>query len=76
MNISDIIEKYAKNEIFIEVLADAYDSEVGICWRGYVTWKEGGRWLKEDCGCTADWLKSFNLGLTFINEYFEHGKRR
>ena len=70
MNVPETIEKYAKKEIFIEVLADGYKTEIGICWRGYVSWKEDGRWMSQDCGCISDWSEAFNLCLTFIHEYF------
>ena len=67
MNIPDIIRSYSKKEIFIEVIADGYKLEgVGICWRGYVHWKEKGNWAKEDCGCYPEWEDAFKSSIKFI----------
>jgi hypothetical protein len=55
LNIAAVIRSYSDKGIFIEVLADGYKLEgVGICWRGYVYWKENGEWIEEDCGCFPD----------------------
>ena len=67
--ILETIEKYSNMGFYIEVLADGYKIEdVGICWRGYVSWKEDGEWVSDDCGCLPNWLDSFNLTVELIEE--------
>ncbi len=70
LNIPDVIRSYSDRGIFIEVLADGYKLEdVGICWRGYVYWKQDDKWVEEDCGCYPNWIDAFNSSIKFINDW-------
>jgi hypothetical protein len=70
LNIPAVIRSYSDKGIFIEVLADGYKLEdVGICWRGYVYWKQNGEWVEEDCGCYPDWIDAFNSSIKFIHDW-------
>lgn len=65
-----IITKYANKNVYIEILADGYKIEgMGVCWRGYVHWKDNNKWKSEDCGCASDWGISFSLCEDFIEKY-------
>ena len=69
-DIPAIIKKYADMNIYIEVLADCYKiADMGICWRGYVYWKQDGEWMSEDCGCAPDWEDAFNGAIKFIHDW-------
>jgi hypothetical protein len=67
--VTDIINEYSAAGIYIEIIADGYKTEHGICWRGYVHWKEDGEWLEEDCGSYLEWIDAFNNVLTWIKMF-------
>ena len=74
IDVIKIINEYSKKECYIEVLADGYLLEqVGICWRGYVRYKESDKWFSEDCGCYVDWDKAFKSAVEF-SEYLKENK--
>ena len=58
----EIILKYARLGIYIEVMADCFNfatdrnapSEQQVCWRPYVNWLQDGEWTSNDCGCHSD----------------------
>lgn len=66
--IPETIEKYAKQGIFIEVIADWF--KIGdVCWRGIVHWKEDGDWKSDDMGCQDNWEKVFKSCVDFADNY-------
>ena len=70
MTVQQIIKKYQDEEIFIEILADAYKLEgLSVCWRGVVTWKVETGWISEDVGCHNDWDKIFKSCVDLIENF-------
>ena len=69
LDIPALIRTYSDKGFFIEVLADGYKLDIGICWRGYVHWKQNEEWVEEDCGCFTEWLDAFNSSVNFINDW-------
>ena len=70
LNITSVIRSYSDKGIFIEVLADGYIFEdIGICWRGKVTWKQDDKWVDEDCGCFPEWIDAFESSIKFIHDW-------
>ena len=70
LNIPDVIGSYSDKGIFIEVLADGYIFEdIGVCWRGKVTWKQDDKWVDEDCGCFPNWIDAFESSIKFIHDW-------
>lgn len=68
-DIANVIHRFAKNNIHIEVLCDAYKLNMSVCYRGYVTYKEGDNWIAEDMGCFGDdWDKAFNESVKYATE--------
>jgi len=69
MKIPDIIEKYAEEEILIEVIADGYKlNDIGLCWRGYFYYKKNNEWIEEDCGCYLKWKDAFKSVVKTIKQ--------
>jgi hypothetical protein len=70
IDILQTIKTYASKNIFIEVLAYGYKLEdVGICWRGYVYWRENDKWMEEDCGCYPEWEDAFKSAVKLISDW-------
>ncbi len=70
LNIPAVIRSYSDKGIFIEVLADGYIFEdIGVCWRGKVTWKQDDKWVDEDCGCFHNWIDAFESSIKFIHDW-------
>lgn len=66
------IEKYARQNIFIEVIPDGYKLEgVGLCWRGIITWKSNNEWVSDDIGCQYEWKDAFTDSVEFIESYLK-----
>lgn len=65
----DVIEKYAKFGIHIEILADCYklSDSTNACYRGYVYYK-GTNWTSEDMGSRKHWIQSLNDCIDFADE--------
>lgn len=66
--ISNLIHSFAKKNIHVEVLCDSYKLNMSVCYRGYVTYKEGHNWIAEDMGCFDDWDKAFSASIKYATE--------
>jgi hypothetical protein len=70
MTLIEQIESYACQNIFIEILADGYKfTDIGICWRGQITWQRYDKWVTEDCGCYEKYEDAINESIKFIHDF-------
>ena len=53
------IERFAKLGIYIDIVCDAYKLDMGVCYRGCVTWKVNGHWFEDDAGCYPNWEDAY-----------------
>ena len=68
-DIANVIHRFAEKDIHIEVLCDAYKLNMSVCYRGYVTYKDGDSWIAEDMGCYGgDWMEAFNSCVEYATE--------
>jgi len=60
MNIPETIEHYASKNIYIEIVCDAYQLNLPVCYRSCLTWKKDDEWVEDDCGCFREWKRAFD----------------
>ena len=69
-NVAQIIERYAKKNIHIEIICDGFKLNMPVCYRGVIHYlNENGEWITDDIGCYGEgWQAAFDE----IVEYAEH----
>ena len=75
---NDLLLKYAKLGIYIEVQADCFTmaidpddpNEQQVCWRPFINWFANGAWQSDDCGCSSDLEKMLRVAEAVAAQIF------